>query len=78
MRKATALPFLSSSHHLAESDPGGVIDTDMDELPAFAAALVRTTPVAADAVADAIKSAELFDVDVDQFAGMFALVAAHR
>ena len=65
-------------HHPAESDPGGVVDTDVDELPADAAALVRTSPVTADAVTDALEFAEFFDVDVDQFAGMFALVAAHR
>ncbi len=52
-------------HHPAESDPGGVVDTDVDELPADAAALVRTTPVTTDAVADAIEFAEFFDVDVD-------------
>lgn len=50
----------------------------MDELPTDAAALVRTTPVTADAATDAIEFAEFFDVDVDQFTGMFALVAAHR
>jgi hypothetical protein len=37
----------------------------VDELPADAAALVRTTPVTTDAVADAIEFAEFFDVDVD-------------
>ena len=34
--------------------------------------------IAGDAVADALEFAELFDVDVDQFAGIFALIAAHR
>src|SRR3954451_15272054 len=29
-------------------------------------------------MADAVEAAELFDIDVDQFAGMFALVAANR
>jgi hypothetical protein len=33
--------------------------------------------VADDAVADAIEAAELLDVDMDQFAGMGALVPAH-
>ena len=50
----------------------------MDELPADAAALLWPVAVAGDAVADPIEPAELFDVDVDQFAGMLALVAAHR
>src|SRR5262249_42873728 len=34
--------------------------------------------VAGDAMADPIELAELFDVDVDQFAGMFTLIAPHR
>ena len=40
----------------------------------------RTCPaaIAGDAVADALESAELLDVDVDHLAGMLALVAAHR
>src|ERR1041384_877000 len=29
-------------------------------------------------MADPVEAAELFDIDVDQFAGMLALVAAHR
>src|ERR1041384_8505891 len=29
-------------------------------------------------MADPVEAAELFDIDVDEFAGMFALVAAHR
>ena len=29
-------------------------------------------------MADAVEAAELFDIDVDQFAGMLTLVAAHR
>ena len=37
-----------------------------------------TSAVAGDAVADALEAAELLDVDVDQLAGMLALVAAHR
>ena len=55
-----------------------VVDADVDELPADAAALVRTSPIAGDAVADALETAELFDVDVDHLAGLLALVAAHR
>src|SRR4051794_38688738 len=55
----TGLPLIL--HHPAESDPGGVVDTDVDELPAGAAALVRTTPVTADAVTDAIEFTQFFD-----------------
>src|ERR1700733_7898671 len=49
----------------------------MDELPARAPAPVRTAAVACDAMAYAVELAELFDVDVDELAGMLALVAAH-
>ena len=37
---------------LGESDAGVIVDADVDELPADAAALVRTTPVTANAVTD--------------------------
>src|SRR3954465_12382767 len=63
---------------LREGHPGGVVDADVDELPSDAPALALTGSVAGDAMADAVEAAELFDIDVDQFAGMFALVAAHR
>src|SRR4051812_10968507 len=63
---------------LREGDPGGVVDADVDELPSDAPALALTGSVAGDAMADAVEAAELFDIDVDQFAGMLALVAAHR
>lgn len=54
----------------------------MGELPAetFApsAPAALAGAVAGDAMPNAIDAAELLDVDVDQFAGMGALVAAHR
>jgi hypothetical protein len=34
--------------------------------------------ITGDAMAYSVELAELFDVDVDQFAGMFALIAPHR
>src|SRR3954471_21966692 len=63
---------------LREGDPGGVVDADVDELPPDAPALALTGSIAGDAMADAVEAAELFDIDVDQVAGMFALVAANR
>ena len=63
---------------LAEGDARGVVDADVDELPADAAALALAGAIAGDAMADALEAAELLDVDVDQLAGMLALVAAHR
>src|SRR5215217_4015686 len=50
----------------------------MDKLPADAAAFVRGSAVAGDAMTNAFEAAELFDVDMDQFAGALALVAANR
>ena len=50
----------------------------MDELPADAAAVALAGAVAGDAVAYPIELAELFDVDVDQLAGVLAFVAAYR
>src|ERR671939_1887801 len=63
---------------LREGHPGGVVDADVDELPPNAPALALTGSIAGDAMANAIEATELFDIDVDQFAGMLALVAANR
>src|SRR3954469_11116612 len=63
---------------LRKGHPGGVVDADVDELPSDAPALALTGSIACDAMADAVEAAELFDIDVDQFAGMLALVAANR
>src|SRR4029453_8559542 len=63
---------------LREGHPGGIVDADVDELPPDAPALALTGSIASDAVADTVDAAELFDIDVDQFAGMLAFVAANR
>jgi hypothetical protein len=63
---------------LGEGDAGMVVNADVDEIPASAAALVRTRPIAGDAVADTLKTPELFDVDVNDLAGALALIAALR
>src|SRR5258708_35084304 len=59
-----------------------VVDADMNEFPAeaFAAAapVALACAIAGDAVADAIDPAELLDIDMDELAGVLALVAAHR
>jgi len=69
-------------HDLAEGDARGIVDADVNELPtqAFAAAspAALASTVARDPVADAVDSAELFDIDVDEFTRVFAFVAAHR
>jgi len=48
----------------------------VDELPTDAAAVALAGPVAGDPVADPIELTELFDVDVDELAGLIALVTA--
>src|SRR5215210_3957510 len=63
---------------LREGHPGGVVDADVDELPSDAPALALTGSITGDAMADAVEAAELFDIDGDQLAGMFALVATNR
>src|SRR5215213_1720918 len=63
---------------LREGHAGGVVDADVDELPSDAPALALPRSVAGDAMADPVEAAELFDIDVDQFAGMLTLVAANR
>src|SRR3954463_6222909 len=63
---------------LRKGHAGGIVDADVDELPSDAPALALTGSVAGDAMADPVEAAELFDIDVDQFAGLFALVAANR
>src|SRR4029450_11386634 len=65
-------------HDLGEGDAGVIVDADVHVFPAEAALLTLASPVAGDAVSDLIELAELFDVDVDQLAGMLALIAPHR
>src|SRR5690606_18190384 len=63
---------------LREGDARGVVDADVDELPAAAAAAIVAGVMAGDAVADLVEAAELLDVEVDQLARLLALVAADR
>src|SRR4051812_15310951 len=68
---------------LREGHSGGVVDADVDELPPDAPALALTvrSPVMRWPTRSKRPSfliSELFDIDVDQFAGMLALVAANR
>src|SRR5262245_45176983 len=58
---------------LGEGEARGVVDADVEEVPADAA--FPAAPVTDDAVADAVDPAQLLDVDVDELAGPLALVA---
>ncbi len=69
--------LLFVGHDLAEGDARGVVDGDVDKLPADAAAVALADAIAGDAVTDALETAELFGVGVDHLAGLLALVARH-
>jgi hypothetical protein len=70
--------FLLVGHDLREGDARGIVDGDVDELPADAAAVALAGAITGDAVANPLEAAELFDVEVDHLAGRCALVADHR
>jgi hypothetical protein len=61
--------------YLGVGESGSVIDSDMDELPADATDLLRVVSV--DAMTDASYTAQLFDIHVDELAGMLPLVSAN-
>jgi ApbE superfamily uncharacterized protein (UPF0280 family) len=63
---------------LGEGDARGVVAADMAELPADAPAVALASAVAGDAVAHVLKTPKFLDVDMDQLAGLFPLVALHR
>ena len=55
-----------------------IFDADVHVFPAHAAAVALASAIAGDAVADLVELAELFDVDVDQLAGMLAFITTNR
>jgi len=55
-----------------------IVNADMDEIPTSAAALVRSTRIAGDAVSYTIETPELFDVDVNDLAWALALISTLR
>jgi hypothetical protein len=65
-------------HDAAEGDARGIVDTNVDELPADAAIVALAGAVTGDAMAYAVELAKLLDIDVDEFAGPPALIAARR
>jgi len=54
---------------------GMVVDGDVSELPAGGLATAMAGATAGDTMANAVEAAELFDVDVDDLAGLLALVS---
>ncbi len=63
-------------HDLSESQPGSVVDANMDELPSGPAHLIA--PVPGHAVTGAHDFSQLFDIEVEELAGELALVTHHR
>lgn len=62
---------------LSEGEAGVIVDGDVEELPAGPARVV-VLAITSDAMAGARDARELFDVEMDEIAGMFTLVAADR
>src|SRR5258708_17970761 len=62
------------SQNFGISQTGGVVDSDVNELPAGSSTALSA--VACDAVADDLNPAQLLGVDVDELPGMVSLVAA--
>jgi hypothetical protein len=63
-------------HDLHESDTRGIINADVDELPPDAVVTVNRTRISAsDAMSHRADPAELFDVNVDEFARVLTLIA---
>src|SRR5208283_2319326 len=62
---------------LREGEAGGIVDADMDKFPAHATRVALPFAVACDAMTGSAEPPELLDIDVDQFAGILALVASH-
>jgi hypothetical protein len=65
--------LLLVGHDLREGDMRGVINADMDKLPADAVAAARAAAVAGDPRTNPVEAAELFAIDMDHLAGCFAL-----
>src|SRR5215467_8016044 len=78
LEKGDGAALLLVGHDLGKGDAGVIVDANVDILPADATAAALASAVAGNAVADVIELAELFDVDVDQLAGMLAFVASDR
>src|SRR6202035_1710097 len=64
-------------HDRCERDARGIVDTDMDELPADAATAALAYAVPGDAIANALETAKFLAINMDQFARMLPLVAPH-
>jgi hypothetical protein len=64
------------SQDLGVSQAGGIVDGDVDELPADTSG--PPSAVACDAMADELDAAQFFDVNVDEFSGTVSLGSDRR
>ena len=69
-------PLSFVGEDLSKSQPGSIIDADMDLFPTGAAALIA--PIMGDAVTGTDGLAQLFDVEMEQFPRVLALVTHDR
>lgn len=74
-RKGDCAFLLLIREDVGTGDAGMVVDGDVSKLPAGRLAAAMAGATTDDAMADAVESAEFFDVDVDDLAGLLALVA---
>jgi hypothetical protein len=65
LEKGDGATLLLVGQDLGEGEAGGVVDANVDELPANATGVALTSAVTGDPVADAIEAAELLDIDMD-------------
>ena len=63
---------------LGESNAGMVVNADVDELPADAAAIALAGSIAGDAMAYLVETPKLFDIDVDDLTRCGAFITTHR
>lgn len=76
--KAQAGTTLFVGQDFGASHTRVIIDCEMQVFPADAATVALPFAVAGDAVTDLLETAKFFDVEANDLAGMFALVAANR
>src|SRR5262249_17236659 len=71
-----ATPLLAG-HDLGEGNAGMIVDGDVNELPARTD-VTAALPLADRSVSGLAETTKFLDIDMDQFAGMVALIAPHR
>jgi hypothetical protein len=72
--------LLLVEHHLGKGNARVIVDADVQVFPArpltASSCVALASTITGDAMADLIEPSKLFDIDVDQFAWAFTLVAS--